>query len=305
MARVFISYRRDDGEGFAGRLYDRLSARFGQDNVFMDVDAIPIGDEFPATIQRQLDQCDAMVVVIGPRWLGRTEKQQPRIFMTSDWVRREVAMGLKKNRLVVPVLVGGASMPMASELPEDLLGLLERQSWEIRPQAFQQRVNEMTGLLEQALKEGAERRKQEELAKRKQAEIDRATQYAATHFALKPFQYPLWVQFFCAAIFLAAIMSVVTFPTYLPAAVALKHASDASERGDLGSAVRFYQTVLTADSSSREAKLGLAMVLFKQGPLHDREALNLLGGLRIYKTEWKELTKVMPAKYQSQFESVK
>jgi hypothetical protein len=196
-------------------------------------------------------------------------------------------------------------MPMASELPEDLLGLLERQSWEIRPQAFQHRVNEMIGLLEQALKEGAERRKQEELAKRKQAEIDRAAQYAATHFVLKPFQYPLWVQFFCAAIFLAAIMSVVSFPKYLPAAVALKQASGASERGDLGGAVRFYQTVLTADSSSREAKLGLAMVLFRQGPLHEEEALALLDGLRIDKTEWNELTKVMPKKYQSQFETVK
>jgi hypothetical protein len=196
-------------------------------------------------------------------------------------------------------------MPVASELPEDLLDILERQSWEIGPQAFQQRVDDMMSLLERALKEGAHRRRQDELKRRKQAEIERVAQYEASHFALKPFQYPLWVQFFCAAIVLAAVMSVVSFPKYLPAAVALKNASDASERDDLGSAVRFYQKVLAIDSSSEEAKLGLAMVLFRQGPSHDGEALDLLRGLQLNKSQRKELMRVMPTKYQSQFHSVK
>ena len=46
MTAIFIRYRRSDSAGQAGRLYDKLSERFGDDNVFMDVDTIDLGHDF-------------------------------------------------------------------------------------------------------------------------------------------------------------------------------------------------------------------------------------------------------------------
>jgi len=41
MAKIFLSYRRQDSAGVAGRIYDRLRDHFGNDAVVMDIDSIP------------------------------------------------------------------------------------------------------------------------------------------------------------------------------------------------------------------------------------------------------------------------
>jgi TIR domain/Sel1 repeat len=133
MAEVFISYRRADTSAYAGRLYDHLVAHFGADHVFMDVDAIEPGQEFSAVITQTLDRCDTLVALIGPQWL---DQQTPgggrRLDEVADFVRREIAMALQRERRVIPVLVGGASLPAEAQLPEELRPLLRRHGLEIR-----------------------------------------------------------------------------------------------------------------------------------------------------------------------------
>jgi TIR domain len=124
---VFISYRREDASGHAGRLYDNLVSSIGKDRVFMDVDAIAPGADFVERIDTALSRSRAMFVVIGPRWaqvtnrLGNRRLDEPR-----DVVRGEVAEALVRGILVIPVLVAGAVMPEEEELPEDVKALATR-----------------------------------------------------------------------------------------------------------------------------------------------------------------------------------
>ncbi len=90
MPGVFISYRREDSSGYAGRLFDILSVHFGRENTYMDVDTIIGGDNFPAVIEEKISQCDALLAVIGERWLTCTAaKGGRRLDMAGDFVRLE------------------------------------------------------------------------------------------------------------------------------------------------------------------------------------------------------------------------
>ncbi len=94
----------------------------------MDIDNIPYGIDFRDHLQEMLDSCDILLVVVGPRWFGRNEDGQPRLFDEEDWVRIEVATALEKKIPVIPLLVEGARMPKRAELPEDLQGFAFRQA---------------------------------------------------------------------------------------------------------------------------------------------------------------------------------
>ena len=127
MSGIFISYRREDSAPYAGRLYDRLCGRFGADQVFMDVDDIPPGADFAAHIGAKVGSCEAMIVVIGHEWLtARNGDGQLRLSDPQDFVGLEVALALQRDGMVIPVLVGGASMPKATELRSDLKALAKR-----------------------------------------------------------------------------------------------------------------------------------------------------------------------------------
>jgi hypothetical protein len=130
--QVFISYRRDDTAGRAGRLFDALASRLGARNVFQDVAAIAPGADFDREITAAIDRCDAVLVIIGNDWAALTGPAGRRIEDERDYVRREVAAALTSGVAVVPVLVGGASMPTADVLPTDLQPLALRQSVTIR-----------------------------------------------------------------------------------------------------------------------------------------------------------------------------
>ena len=107
MSGIFISYRREDSAPYAGRIYDRLCAHFGSDQVFMDVDDIPPGADFTAHIGAKVGSCDAMIVVIGKTWLtARDAKGQLRLSDPNDFLGTEVALAVQRNVLVIPVLVG-------------------------------------------------------------------------------------------------------------------------------------------------------------------------------------------------------
>jgi hypothetical protein len=133
MTNLFISYRRDDAAGHAGRLSDRLIARFGAARIFMDVQDIQPGQNFEQAIERTLATCDTMLVVLGPRWL---ESLRVRIASGEDFVRREIAVSLERGTTVIPVLVGGARMPTAEQLPKELSAFSRCQAVEVRDDRF-------------------------------------------------------------------------------------------------------------------------------------------------------------------------
>src|SRR5215471_3829119 len=148
--KIFINYRRDDSIGVAGRLYDRLAQSFGRDELFMDVDHIPAGVDFVAHLNSQVAACNIILVVIGPRWLeAKDENGGRRLDNQDDFVTIEIATALARNIRVIPVLVDGARMPKAGELPDPLKALARRQAVEVRQlhfgrdaEALVERVNE-------------------------------------------------------------------------------------------------------------------------------------------------------------------
>src|SRR6185503_14582287 len=131
MPGVFISYRREDSAGFAGRLADDLGEVFGPDSIFMDVTGIAPGIDFRKAIEQKVGDCTAAVVVIGPSWIGG-EAGTARLHNATDFVRIEVAAALKRDIPVIPVLVDGATMPSAQELPADLEPIVWRNAVELR-----------------------------------------------------------------------------------------------------------------------------------------------------------------------------
>lgn len=121
MTTIFISYRRDDAAAYAGRLYDGLRERYGDNNVFMDVDRIQPGENFAAVIERSVHTADVVLAVIGKSWLTvRNESEQRRLDDPEDFVRMEIKATLDAGRRLIPVLVGGATMPGDSSLPTAL-----------------------------------------------------------------------------------------------------------------------------------------------------------------------------------------
>jgi hypothetical protein len=129
---IFISYRREDTVAYAGWLGDKLSERFGSDKVFRDVDSVDLGLDFVEAIQRAVDSCDVLIAVIGRSWQTATDQSgAQRLKNPNDYVRMEISAALKRNVRVVPVLVQGASMPSADELPNDLAALARRNAFEM------------------------------------------------------------------------------------------------------------------------------------------------------------------------------
>jgi len=132
MRAIFISYRRDDAEGEAGRLFDDLVSVFGEKSVFMDVAAIEVGRDFRKAIDDSVATCGVLLALIGKDWLdAKNETGQRRLDNPSDFVRLETASALKRDIPVVPVLVRGAKMPRPEQLPDDLKELAYRNGVEL------------------------------------------------------------------------------------------------------------------------------------------------------------------------------
>ena len=132
MRAIFISYRRDDTEGQAGRLFQDLSDTFGSETVFMDVSGIEPGIDFRRAIEKQTESCGVLLALIGRNWLTITNPDGTRrLDDSNDVVRFETASALRQDIPVIPVLVQGARMPRADDLPDDLKDLAFRNSVEI------------------------------------------------------------------------------------------------------------------------------------------------------------------------------
>ncbi len=135
--RIFINYRRDDVVGVAGRLGDSLNRYFGDGRVFRDVEGIATGADFESVLNQTAQGADAMIVLIGPRWLGITDAQgQRRLMDPQDWVAREIAAALERGIPIYPVLIEQAQMPRAEELPEPLRRLVRYNAISISDQRW-------------------------------------------------------------------------------------------------------------------------------------------------------------------------
>lgn len=130
--KVFICYRREDTAAHAGRLYDAMVARFGERNVFMDVDMAP-GVDFVERITRVVSSCVVLLVVMGRNWATvEGDDGGPRIADPNDFVRLEVETALRRPEVTpIPVLVSGARMPEPEDLPTELRPLTRRNALEL------------------------------------------------------------------------------------------------------------------------------------------------------------------------------
>lgn len=142
MPRIFLSYRRTDSRADARLLYERLSRRFGEEQVFFDIDTLKPGAKWRKVIEEKVRSCDALIAVIGPQWLTASDKQgRRRLEDPDDRLRFEIATALKLDILVIPATVGGASLPPAEELPSDLADLPGRNAVTMSDAGFNRDVD--------------------------------------------------------------------------------------------------------------------------------------------------------------------
>lgn len=149
MSGIFISYRRDDSAAPARRLYEFLCARFGPASVFIDVETIEIGADFAEVIDTKVRFCDGLVAVIGKAWLTAVDAAgHRRLDDPTDWVRLELAAALGRGIKIIPVLVDGAAMPAARELPAPLVPLARHQALDLRSARFDDDAGRLGAALE-------------------------------------------------------------------------------------------------------------------------------------------------------------
>ena len=155
MGSVFISYRREDSQGEARALFQDLVARLGRDAVFMDVDSIALGRDFRDVLQDRLATCDLMLVLIGREWLaGKDSEGRRRLDNPGDFVRLEIAAALKRKIPTTPLLLQGAQMPTAEQLPGDIKDLAYRNGFELSHNRWESDVQELVKRLGLSSAEG-------------------------------------------------------------------------------------------------------------------------------------------------------
>ena len=146
---IFISYRRQDTAAYAGRIYDRLSAKYGEHNVFMDIDRIEPGQDFVDAINHSVAEAGVLLVLIGREWIKMTDKSGlPRLDNPEDFVRLEILAGLEQKTVIIPVLLADAEMPSAKLLPAPLQPFARRNAIEISDSRFHSDVDRLIEAIE-------------------------------------------------------------------------------------------------------------------------------------------------------------
>jgi len=146
---TFISYRREDSAGYAGRLREALERRVGQGRIFRDVDTLQPGQDFVRAIDERVRQCRVFLAVIGREWLdARDAAGHRRIDQEEDHMRLEIATALGRgDLLVVPVLVEGAAMPASRDLPASIRSLAFRHAISLRDETWDTDVDRLAALI--------------------------------------------------------------------------------------------------------------------------------------------------------------
>jgi hypothetical protein len=171
--QIFISYRHGDSSAWAGRLNDRLLQKFPKTKIFMDVDSLDLGIDFVKEIEGSVGSCEVLIAVIGGRWLtSSNEKRRRRLDDPEDFVRIEIATALRRNIRVFPVLVEGASMPKARDLPDDLKALVRQNALEVSHNRFDADLGRLIAALERVLEKTTEREEKERLEREKKERLE-------------------------------------------------------------------------------------------------------------------------------------
>ena len=149
--RIFISYRREETAYPAGWLYDRLDEHFGAAQIFKDVDSIQLGDDFVQVIDRAVGSCHVLLALIGAAVADDHRCDGRRLDDPNDFVRLEIEAALTRDVRIIPILVAGAMMPRADELPVGLAGLVRRQALELSPSRFEYDLSRLLKVLDMTL----------------------------------------------------------------------------------------------------------------------------------------------------------
>jgi TIR domain len=120
MSDICISYRRADSQAITGRIFDRLTAYYGKEAIFIDIDNIPVGTDFRQHLAKTLRRATVLLAIVGPRWLGAGKGGPDRIHEESDPVRVELETALRNGLAIIPVLIGNRKMPTATQVPASL-----------------------------------------------------------------------------------------------------------------------------------------------------------------------------------------
>src|SRR5262245_61538900 len=141
MPAMFLSYRRDDTGGEAGRLSDTIRRTVGRSVAFRDAIDIMPGDNFQAVLERELGTVTFVLVLIGRRWLDELKRRLG--LPETDYLRMEVAIALHARKRVIPVLLQGASLPFVHDLPDDLKPLVKYQAITLRDESWSSDVDRL------------------------------------------------------------------------------------------------------------------------------------------------------------------
>lgn len=152
-SRIFISYRRKEAAGHAGRLSDRLIKHFDRAQIFQDIDSIQPGADFAEDIADAVASCQVLLALIGDRWLKIKDRQGRRLDNPNDYVRLEIEAALNRKIRVIPILIDGAKMPRADQLPRSLAGLAGRQALELSSARFDDDIARLLQALDKYLSE--------------------------------------------------------------------------------------------------------------------------------------------------------
>ncbi|MFK8014085.1 MAG: toll/interleukin-1 receptor domain-containing protein [Gammaproteobacteria bacterium] len=148
MAGIFISYRRNDTSGYSRLLYERLGREFGSDEIFMDVESLrEPGMDFVDAINDGVGRCSVLICLIGRQWLQTGTDGNRRIDNPEDFVRLEIGSALQRNVRVIPVVVEGAAIPTAEDLPQDLQALARRQALNLSHEDWEYDVGKLVSAL--------------------------------------------------------------------------------------------------------------------------------------------------------------
>ena len=156
--KVFISYRRDEAKWQARDIHRALCRTISSDQVFMDVDAIPLGANFPKILKDRVDECDVLLALIGPGWVDASDPKtkRRRLDNPSDFVRLEIGGALARGVPVVLVLLDGAPVPDVDSLPDDLKELVARQAEFVEYRTFEADIERLIRKLRLTSDEGTD-----------------------------------------------------------------------------------------------------------------------------------------------------
>jgi hypothetical protein len=194
MDGIFINYRRDDSAPYAGRLYDHLRRTFPQQKVFMDIDAIDPGEDFVDAINRTLESSRVVLAVIGRTWTAAVDEGgRRRLDNPDDYVVRELSAALTSKARVIPVLVGGATMPKSDALPLPLAALARRNAIEVSDTRFSSDADRLGAAIRKLLDPNGPGPIDKDPAREKTS--DGTASNATIEDALTTFKSILWIGF--------------------------------------------------------------------------------------------------------------